>query len=232
MIIHPLLAKKMIKVQDMNSIGISIYCVSRAPLASLIALIFVWTTAAVAGPNDDLIEGARNGNSAKVRKLLARGANANAWHSWGKNALMIASQEGHLSVVKMLLAKGVDVNAKDRQLGRTALMDAVWRGHLKVVELLLDKGADVNASDKVGSTALVEVAFGDHKGRPEVMKLLIARGADVNAKSKVHGTALIGVAKNGHLELVKLLLAKGGDVNGKDVNRQDRADACFLERPF
>jgi hypothetical protein len=87
----------------MKSNGISICCISRASLASLIVLIFSWATVAVAGPNNDLFEAAQKGNSVKVRRILARGSDANAWHSWGSNALMIAAQEDHLEIVKMLI---------------------------------------------------------------------------------------------------------------------------------
>ena len=55
----------------------------------------------------------------------------------GWTALMVAARYGHLEVVKVLLAKGADVNAKDNA-GNTALMVAAKYGHPEVVKILKD----------------------------------------------------------------------------------------------
>lgn len=62
----------------------------------------------------------------------------------GVKAFMIASQNGKAEIVRLLLDKGVGVNAEDEH-GRTALMWASQKGRTEVVQLLLDKGANVNA---------------------------------------------------------------------------------------
>ncbi len=46
-------------------------------------------------------------------------------------------------MVKLLLEKGADVNAKGEH-GWTPLMEAANRGHSEAAKLLLEKGADVN----------------------------------------------------------------------------------------
>ena len=50
-------------------------------------------------------------------------------------------------MVRMLLDKGADVNAKGGRYG-TALQAASERGHDQVVRMLLDIGADVSAQGK------------------------------------------------------------------------------------
>ena len=55
--------------------------------------------------------------------------------------------------MQKLLARGVDVNAKDKD-GGTALMAASAQGHLDVVQALLENGADVKAKGSNGTTAL------------------------------------------------------------------------------
>jgi ankyrin repeat protein len=50
---------------------------------------------------------------------------------------MVASQSGHVDVVRLLLAReGVEVN-KTAQNGPTALLIASQQGHVEVVRLLL-----------------------------------------------------------------------------------------------
>ncbi len=48
--------------------------------------------------------------------------------------------------MKLLVAKGADINAKDYN-GTTPLHEAAWSGHKDVVELLVDNGANVSAKD-------------------------------------------------------------------------------------
>ncbi|HKB42189.1 MAG TPA: ankyrin repeat domain-containing protein [Gemmataceae bacterium] len=58
-----------------------------------------------------------------------------------------AAGEGHLEVVRWLLARGArinfTINGKRRCL---PLLDAATKGHLDVVKLLVDNGADIHAS--------------------------------------------------------------------------------------
>jgi ankyrin repeat protein len=66
-----------------------------------------------------------------------------------------AAFAGHTEVVKFLLEKGAEVNAKGTIGGTTALMVASQNGHAEVVKVLLEKGADVNVKDTtIGTTAL------------------------------------------------------------------------------
>jgi ankyrin repeat protein len=118
----------------------------------------------------------------------------------------------HKDVAELLLAKGADVNAKDKN-GTTPLDVAATMCQKDTVELLLAKGADVNATDNDGWTAL-------HVARNKtVAELLLAKGANVNAKTiKDNWTPLHYVTWNGPKDVAELLLAKGADVNTRDNN--------------
>ena len=85
-------------------------------------------------------------------------------------ALMGASLNGHLDVVRALLAAKANVNAKYSD-GMTALMMASSKGNLDLVQALLAEGADVNAKTSNGVTALMLAKDA------EVRALLVRAGA-------------------------------------------------------
>ena len=122
--------------------------------------------------------------------------------------LFFASEAGLTSVVRKLLAFGVDVNTNC--FYGTALQAASAEGHLDVVEELLKHGADLNASSEELGTALQAACAGGHV---LVAKTLVEKGADLNQISGFSGTALEAAAHRGKTEIVKLLLQSGSDAN-------------------
>jgi ankyrin repeat protein len=85
-----------------------------------------------------------------------------------------AAKTRDVALVKSLLEKGANVNAKDGD-GTPALMLAARKQNKDVVRLLLEKGADVNAKDKEGRTAL-ELA--DWAGHYDIVEILGGKRAD------------------------------------------------------
>merc|ERR1711992_323649 len=95
-----------------------------------------------------LIIAAQNNYMKIVKFLLEKGANVQATchsRSWclGKNTLMYAATHGNLDLVKILINKGLDVNAQDKVDGSTALMMAARNGHETITEFLLQNGQQV-----------------------------------------------------------------------------------------
>lgn len=87
-----------------------------------------------------LINAAWSGDAGKIRSLLDRGVDVNAFSAGGTTALMYAAAKGRVSAVKALLAGGADVKLQSNE-GKTALTYATEYGHDPVAELLRAAGA-------------------------------------------------------------------------------------------
>ena len=87
------------------------------------------------------------GDAAAMKLLLDRGADPNATNKAGATALMWAMPE--LPKVKLLVARGANVNARSADLGRTPLLVAAgYPNAADVLRVLVRKGADIKAKDK------------------------------------------------------------------------------------
>jgi len=108
-----------------------------------------------------LIRASAAGSDADVDALLSGGASLEiaplsgcgeyppgAPRAGDETPLICAAINGRESTVKLLLARGANVNARDF-LGRSALDYAALNGRIRIVRLLLDKGADTRSADPV-----------------------------------------------------------------------------------
>ena len=72
--------------------------------------------------------------------------------------LHIASQNGHLEIVKLLIASGGLVNDANRD-GETPLHLATSTGNLEVIKVLIASSADLDCKDETGKTPLLSFNF-------------------------------------------------------------------------
>jgi cytohesin len=163
--------------------------------------------------DDELLKAAENGNLIKVQTALENGANPNAKNNNnGSTPLHIAAYKGHVEIVKILLDRGADLNAKDNT-GHAPLHWAAIEGHVDVVRVLLDRGANPNAKNNTGHTPLHNAAYFGHV---EIVKILLDRGADLNAKDNTGHAPLHWAAIEGHVDVVRVLLDRGANPNAKN----------------
>jgi ankyrin repeat protein len=102
------------------------------------------------------------GSVFQVERLLDAGADIEHLDRRGRSALRRASRHGRVDVVKLLLARGAEIDAH-REGGFTAIMEALytlkkgytnWSGAEDVVKVLLEAGADLSIRSHDGKTAL------------------------------------------------------------------------------
>ncbi|KAF5645879.1 ankyrin repeat [Fusarium tjaetaba] len=106
---------------------------------------------------------------ANVELLLKYGAYIEATATGFKSALYVASANGYLDVVQLLLKKGADTKASDPIMHQAPLSVASEFGHEDVVRVLLAHGAEVDAEGCKGITARDPAV---KKGHTEITKLL------------------------------------------------------------
>lgn len=129
----------------------------------------------------------RYGHVEIIELLLESGANAATKDRLGRTALIAGVQSRNAEAVRVLLANGADVNARDLQEGTALLRAAGSFGNPPIVEALIKAGADVNAADKNGQTPLMWAARWGDTAR---VSALIAAGANANVRDGKGMTAL------------------------------------------
>uniref|UniRef100_A0A672UIY6 GA binding protein transcription factor subunit beta 2 n=1 Tax=Strigops habroptila TaxID=2489341 RepID=A0A672UIY6_STRHB len=176
-----------------------------------------------------LLEAARKGEDAEVRKLMASGAPFTTDWVPRDVALHLAAQHGHYSTAEVLLRAGVSRDARTK-VDRTPLHMAAADGHTHIVELLIKNGADVNAKDMLKMTALHWAAEHDHR---DIVELLLRHGADVHASSKFDKSAFdIALDKNNPETLVMLQEAMQSQVNTHPERTNPITNTVTLTSPF
>ncbi len=149
-----------------------------------------------------LIQGAFDGDLAKVQKLIEKGASLEATGPKDRSALLWASANGHTDVVEFLHSKGADIDAGDSN-NQTALMFAIKGSHVDTVAYLLENGADVNVqSKKRRFTALIVAAS---VGNIDIVNMLLERGADASITERDGYTALDRARQYEHPEVASRL---------------------------
>ena len=101
---------------------------------------------------------AKTGNIAALNQHISKKADLNAQDArMGLTPLALASMGGHVDAAKLIISKGGEVNAKNKD-GSVPLHGASFLGRVDIVKLLLDNKANLNLKNAMGETPLDSAA--------------------------------------------------------------------------
>jgi ankyrin repeat protein len=149
--------------------------------------------------------------------------------------LITACKYGHVGVVRLLLAAGLDKDDNEEEPGRararfSPLLEASRAGHVAVVDVLLGAGADTEKPDSDGCCPLFVACS---QGHTKVVESLLAAGADRERGpcKTFFMTPLTSACRMGHTDVVNALLAAGADANPEFVAAAG-TDTCIPPSPL
>mmetsp|Transcript_9970 Transcript_9970/g.15149 ORF Transcript_9970/g.15149 Transcript_9970/m.15149 type:complete len:837 (-) Transcript_9970:1113-3623(-) len=130
----------------------------------------------------------------------------------GRTPLHLASAQGHVECVLVLLEHGANVNPIDR-FGRTPLQEAVLNGHDQIITTLLQRGGELKLSQQEIASRLCDASA---QGSYDTVKRYLDAGASPNAADYDLRTALMLSAAEGNTQVCKLLIQRGATKVAKD----------------
>ena len=184
------------------------------------------------GPDAEWFDAVKQGNLAKVKKMVAKGQNLEAKDeaSLGQTALGWAAFIGYEDMVDYLIAQGADLNATDRGDVYNVLKSAVLGKNTKIVRKVYAKLKDkTDLNDQTvesdGETLLMVAASNN---RIETVKYLLSLGANPNlvttqtnkSAGSYNQSALSYACTRGHKEMQALLISKGA------INHRTGKSSC------
>lgn len=136
-------------------------------------------------------------------------------------ALMAASRNGHVEVVRYLLDNGADSSIKGGERYGIPLVLATSYGgtrrdkettedYIEIVKYILEKGINsVEVKDEALNYAVSGKDF-------ELVKILVESGADVNYIHEEYGNVLLIKSIEGDGKILQYLIEQGADTNARD----------------
>lgn len=146
--------------------------------------------------------------------LLSDELHPNLTFSDGRSMLLVAVEQGHIGMVKFVLDRNADVNAKSTDEREwTSLEIAVERGRIDLVTLLLDNNAETESNANGRTVLQIAVSC----GQTEIVKLLLSTMANAEACTSIQ-TALLEAVLCRNTDIAELLLAgMGGFISGMET---------------
>lgn len=164
---------------------------------------------------DPLVMACSTGLTEVAAALIEAGAAVSSGSGKIKQTpLCEAASRGHSDIVRLLIARGVDVTSQNT-LGNTALHLAAAKGHLGIVRQLLGESAPLETVGEGGATPL---HFAAQHGHEACVVALIAAGARIEPRDESGRTPLMHAARNGLTEVMRVLVGRGADPEATDAD--------------
>ena len=153
-----------------------------------------------------------------MKLLLEQNADVDSKTSTGWTPLRVAAHEGHLNIVRCLVHRGADVNARnDCNEEFTPLVVACYRGLFSANEMCVTDTYFIQQC-KVGCTALHDAV---ERGRLKIVSELLALGAS-QLPNNLGLTPLLYACDKCSIEIVELI------INRPECTKEQRIDALEL----
>ncbi|KAK4196138.1 ankyrin repeat-containing domain protein [Triangularia verruculosa] len=196
-------------------------------------------------------------SEAAIRRMIVAGYGPDVPDMEGRTPLMLAADQGHSSIVALLLEHNPDTEVTDNRWDRTPLMCAAANGHDQVVEQLIPI-SNIEARDSQNSTvlhfaasscsvntveALIKAApalidAGNSRGltplswaviheRPEAVRALIRAGANIYRRD-FGGTRTAIARAAGNLDLIKAFIEEKRENTPPEIKETPRVRVVQL----
>ena len=197
-----------------------------------------------------------SGHEAVAILLADRGANVNQADTLGQTALHHAVETGKPELLKALMARGANLDARLAQQGlpfrrgdyvsragfggASAFWLAAMYGEVEMMQTLVAAGADWRLPSRNGTTPLMVAAgLGQTDSRIvpesrllEAVKYLVSLGGDVNETNTAGQTAVHGAAGISGHAIIGYLASQGANLDAKDKGGRTPIDVThIIQRP-
>ncbi|MBN1766117.1 MAG: ankyrin repeat domain-containing protein [Sedimentisphaerales bacterium] len=185
-----------------------------------------WGTDSMGNTLLHYVAGKDSGNGDLLMILIDWGLDVNARNAYKETPLHKAVRWDEVKNVEILLSRGADVHARDKD-GNTPLnimannyANGVTgeEDERAITEMLLEKGADADPVNIFGITPLFKLAEDKMDHHLGLAGLLIAHGADVNHQTISQDTPLHEAADIGTVKMMELLLEAGARLDTRNIS--------------
>ncbi|WP_426791660.1 ankyrin repeat domain-containing protein [Sphingobacterium sp. WOUb80] len=181
---------------------------------------FTESPATEAAPQEDIIKLVNKNDIQGVRNALENNIDVNSKDANKRSLLLIATNNGHLEMAKLLVKYGADVNLQADNMDSPFLY-AGASGQTELVKLFLDHGARFDLFNRYNGTALIPAC---ERGHVETVKLLAnTKNFPLDHVNRLGWTALmeaivLGDGSKKYQEIVRILKDAGAKLDIPDFN--------------
>jgi ankyrin repeat protein len=179
-------------------------------------------------------------NEAELDNFLDLGLSLNSRDNDGNNIFHYAARKGNISFLKMLIEKGVDAKAINKNGGNAILMASRgargYQNSLELYKFLESQGIAVNVVGDYGRNPLHAIAY--RTDDIAILDYFINKGVNINLQDEGGASPFMNGATSNTVEIVSFLFDRGVDLDAQDetgktalamaINRNDADVVAFL----